>query len=530
MKDKKNILLIIADQMRFDTINALGYKDVITPNLDRLVKNGCSFTHCYSSNPVCMPARHDLLVGLPSSSHGYLENRAKPIKDYGLNTLPRVLTENNYRTCAIGKMHFYPATMHHGYSEMHLMEELPKVRENDEYAMFLKEQGKDEIQNIHGIRPALYHEPQIAQVEKPHYETTWIKDRTISWLEENGDNPFFLAVGYIKPHPPWDIPKGYEDLYKNKKVRKPIKKSRLEFDHPEDNILYGDSDSESEKERIRKAYYTSITLVDESVGEILDYLEENNLVDDTLIIFTADHGEMLGDKGYYSKELPYDGSVRVPLIMSNNDLFEPNTRNDDLVDLIDIFPTCLDATNLDIPKYLYGSSLLDTRNGKNRDYVFSASGFLSKKRFVMCQNKRYKYVYHYNGGFEELYDLLSDEKEINNIINDETKKEDVKVLRDQVLNYEKNWGPNGAVLNNKLISFDMEMFEPTFHGKYHNWSNLQFQKFIKSKDQDRKKQFLIEFEKALSQNNQQYSSPSKSWDKMFEDCLDKFSKDNLEKY
>ncbi len=530
MKKIKNVLLIIADQMRFDTINALGYDDVITPNLDRLVRNGCSFTHCYSSNPICMPARHDLLVGLPSTSHGYLENSAKPIKDYGLTTLPRIFSENQYRTAAIGKMHFYPATMHHGYSEMHLMEELPRVREDDEYAMYLKANGKEHIQNIHGIRPALYHEPQIAQVDKSLYETTWIKERTISWLDNNGENPFFLAVGYIKPHPPWDIPKGYQELYKDKKVRKSIDKSRLEFDNPEFNVLYGDNDSEEEKERIRKAYYTSITLVDESVGEILDYLEENDLIDDTLIIFTSDHGEMLGDKGYYSKELPYDASVRVPLIMSNKNLFLPNSKNDSLVDLIDIFPTCLDATNLEIPDNLYGSSLIDTSKGKDREYVFSASGFLTKKRFVMCQNKRYKYIYHYNGGLEELYDLLSDEKEIYNIINDETKKNIVKILKKQVINYENRWGPNGAVIDNDLISFKMEMFEPTLHGKYHNWSNLQFQKFIKSKDQNRKEEFLKEFKKALSHNHHQYKSPSKSWDEMFEECLEKFSNDCLEKY
>lgn len=530
MNKKKNVLLIIADQMRFDTINAFGYEDIITPNLDRLVRSGCSFTHCYSSNPVCMPARHDLLVGLPSATHGYLENREQPIKDYGLNTLPRLFSENGYRTAAIGKMHFYPATMHHGYSELHLMEELPRVREDDEYAIYLKENGKGHIQNIHGIRPALYHEPQMAQVDKSLYETTWIKNRTIKWLNDNANNPFFLAIGYIKPHPPWDIPEGYEELYKDKKVRKPIKKSRLIFDSPEDNILFGDNDSEEEKAKIRKAYYTSITLVDESVGEILDYLEDKNMVEDTLIIFTSDHGEMLGDKGYYSKELPYEGSVRVPLIISNKDLFKENSYNDDLVDLIDIFPTCLDAANLKIPNNLYGSSLLDTKIGKDREYVFSASGFLGVKRFVMCRNKKFKYIYHYNGGFEELYDLIADRCEISNLINDETKRTEIQKLREQVINYEKKWGPCGSVVDGKLVSFKMELFEPTVHGKYHNWCNFQFHKFIKCKDQDRKEEFLKEFEKALSHNNKSYSSPSKSWDEMFEKCLEKYSNDNLEKY
>jgi arylsulfatase A-like enzyme len=533
MANKTNVLLIIADQMRYDTINALGFNDVITPNLDKFVRRGCSFTHCFSSNPVCMPARHDLLLGLPSTSHGYLANQKKCIKDYGIPTLPRLFTENQYRTAAIGKMHFYPATMHHGYSELHLMEEIPRVREDDEYAMFLKKNGKGEIQNIHGVRPAIYHVPQRSQIESPLYETDWIESRTIKWLDDNNNNPFFLSVGYIKPHPPWDIPQKYEDLYKDVKIREPIKRSREFPENPDEDPWYGDCDSEEEKEKIRKAYLTTITMVDESIGKIIAHLEEKNLFDDTLIIFTSDHGEMLQDKGYYSKELPYDGAVRVPMIMCHKDTFKPGSINDDLVDLIDIFPTAIDVANIEYPSdvktELYGSSLVDTKNGKNRDYVFSASGFLGESRFVMCQNHEYKYVYHYNGGVEEMYDLKNDPSEILNIASKMADDPIMKELRIQVFNYEKKWGPEGCIDGGKLIKFPAKKIGPYVHGKYHKWANMQFQRFTELEGEERRKEFLKEFDNALICQNKKgsFSRPDETYIELFEECLNKFTKNTL---
>ncbi len=533
MDKKTNVLLIIADQMRFDTINALGFSDVITPNLDRLVKKGCSFTHAISSNPVCMPARHDLLLGLPSKYHGYLANSKQCIKDYGIPTLPRLFSENGYRTAAVGKMHFYPPMMHHGYNELHLMEEIPGKREDDEFAMSLKDAGCDEIQNIHGIRPLLYHEPQTSQVDLNLYETTWVKNRSIEWLKRNNRQPFFLNVGYIKPHPPWDIPEEYKDLYNGKEIRSAIEKSRLFPDNPLFDPIFGDCDSEEEKEKIRIAYYTSITMMDKSVGEILDYLEESNQIDDTLIIFTSDHGEMLQDKGYYSKELPYESSIRVPLIMSHKDYFKEGSINDDLVDLLDIFPTCLDVASI---KYnekslsLYGSSLVDTTSGRDREFIYSATGFLGDKRWVMCQNHEYKYIYHYNGGTEELYNLIDDKNELINIVDTMEDSEILKTLRDNVFKYERDWGAPGAIVDNKLIKFEKRLFPSTMHGKYHNWSNLQFQKFTSLEGNERREQFNKELERALKNNSGKYNSPGLDWEDLFNECLDKFTNDCLEKY
>lgn len=524
MDNKPNILIILSDQQRYDTINAAGYDYMITPNLDKLASEGCVFNLAHSSNPVCMPARHDLLFGMPSGCHGYFQNGGGPVKDYGIPTIPRIFTENGYRTAAIGKMHFHPATMHHGYSEMYLMEELPNRRQDDAYASYLKENGQEKVENIHGVRPYAYHEPQNSQVDGELYETNWIKNKTIEWLDNNGDNPFMLCVGYIKPHPPWDVEKSYKGIYKDKNIKMPIRKSRLYPNSNEYDEWYGDGDSIEEQRKIREAYYSCVTMVDDSVGKIIDHLRDIGKLDNTLIIYTSDHGEMLYDKGYYSKELPYESAVRVPMIVRYPSKFKMGSTCDALVNLIDIFPTCLDVAGLNYPSCNYkldGESLVDFYNGKEREYIISASGNLGVRRFVMCRSKRYKYIYNYNCAFEEMYDMINDPQELNNIIEKMKDTEEYKSMKNSVIEYEIKWGPDGSVENENLISFNGKMNKGTERGKYHVWSNHQFQKFYEDKE-NRIERFNYELNKAL--DGKDISFKNEEWKSDFEKGKEDYKK------
>ena len=139
--ERPNVLIIFTDQQRYDTLGAAGFDYIKTPNLDRLAKMGTVYTCAHSSNPVCMPARHDLITGLPGRAHGYYANVEEPIRNKDMPMLPEVFMNAGYRTAAIGKCHHYPARAHHGYGEMHLMEELPENRADDQYATWLKEQA-----------------------------------------------------------------------------------------------------------------------------------------------------------------------------------------------------------------------------------------------------------------------------------------------------------------------------------------------------------------------------------------------------
>ena len=152
MSAQPNFLILFTDQQRFDTINAAGYTHMKTPNLDRLVREGCIFRNAYTPNPVCVPARHSLLTGTVSRHHGFYSNGGESILDDGLPTLPRIMSDNGYFTAAVGKMHFKPARRHHGFLEMHLMEEIPGHLNDDAYAQYLKDNDRGGVRAVHGIR------------------------------------------------------------------------------------------------------------------------------------------------------------------------------------------------------------------------------------------------------------------------------------------------------------------------------------------------------------------------------------------
>ncbi|MEG0216457.1 MAG: sulfatase-like hydrolase/transferase, partial [Hungatella sp.] len=267
---KTNVLIILSDQQRYDTVHYGGYSHMLTPGLDTLAADGEYCSHAYSANPVCMPARHDLITGLPARCHGYYGNaEARSIKDYSIPTIGRIFERAGYRTAAIGKMHFSPAREHHGFGEMYLMEELPKQRQNDDYLMYLKDNGMGCIQNPHGVRPHIYHIPQESQQPDEYHGSKWVAEETIRWLDKNEEEPYMLMCGFIQPHPPWNIPKEWNKLYANAQIPNPISKSRLPFEDENKRQWFGDFDTQEQKEKIRKAYYTAISMVDQNVKKII---------------------------------------------------------------------------------------------------------------------------------------------------------------------------------------------------------------------------------------------------------------------
>lgn len=530
--DKTNVLIILSDQQRYDTIHCGGFEHMITPGLDGLAQDGEFCTHAYSGNPVCMPARHDLITGFPARVHGYYGNaEGRSIRNYSTPTLARIFSRAGYRTAAIGKMHFSPAREHHGFGEMRLMEELPKQRQNDEYLMYLKENGFGDIQNPHGVRPHIYHIPQEAQQPDEFHGTAWVAEETIRWFEENENQPFLVMCGFIQPHPPWNIPKEWNDLYKDVKIPNAIEKSRLPFEDETKSEWFGDKDTEEQKEKIRKAYYTAVSMVDRSVERILTYLKKTGKYDNTLIIFTSDHGEMLQDKGYYSKELPYDSAVRVPMIVKYPKVYEKKGLREDFVDLLDILPTCLDVCGLDYPENeqkLFGKSLL---RKEEKEYQFAATGTLPL-RWVMCCNKKYKYIYHYMGGYEELYCMEQPETQ-NLLLKKLTmeEKQQYEKLKKQAVAYEAEWGIENGVKDGTFIIVPEETIDPSVRGKFHFWSNNQMQAFYEADKYDRGLALECEMKKAVG--NFEKSGVKldavfndKVWKKQFEECYQRYTGKN----
>ena len=390
--DKPNILLLMTDQQRFDTINAAGYDFMHTPNLDRLAQDGCLYRYAYTPDPICLAARHNVLTGLPARYHGFPDNVHSSVTLQDLPTLPRILSDSGYDTRAIGKMHFRPARRHNGFLNMELMEELPNTREEDEYATYLKHVGLGHIQNIHGVRNLLYRHPQRSLIPDEHHGTKWVADRSIDYIKSNnGRQPFFLWTSWIAPHPPFDVTDRFAELYKDADLPNPrVSKTPLAA-LTQENAMLGDIPDARYLRRMREVYYAAISMVDEQVGRILDALEEIDQLENTLIIFTSDHGEFLGDYGLYQKWNPYACCARVPFIARYPKGFAPGTVVDDFVDLNDILPTVLDIAELEYPgDYpLPGESLFSQYPQKDRSWQYVEYAE-NNRRWISIRNRTHK--------------------------------------------------------------------------------------------------------------------------------------------
>lgn len=455
---KPNILLITTDQQRFDTLHCAGYDHMITPNLDALADEGCLFTNAYSPNPVCIPARHNLLTGLTAKYHGFDDNYFDESKSipYDLPTFAEILQDDRYNTVAIGKMHFQPYRAHNGFNRLLLMDEIPRFLEDDDYALYLREKGYTHLQSVHGVRHMLYMQPQESLVKEEDHGTTWVANKTIETLDTISlERPFLIWSGFIAPHPPFDVPKEYQDIYRDKEIPT-SKESKTSLSNLAlENMNIADYPNESYLRRAKECYYSTITHVDTHIGRIIQKLKEIGEYDNTLIIFTSDHGEMLGDYGTYQKFLPYDSSSRVPLIVRYPRRIAPHTIDNRLVSLNDILPTMMDAAGLKYPGAikLPGQSLLEKHTGKDEVFMEHCRG---NRRWVTICTQEFKYNYYFSLGREELFDRINDPNETTNLL--EVKPEQYESIRNnlnqRLVNYEMEYGLPNTIEDGKFVKLD----------------------------------------------------------------------------
>lgn len=462
-----NILLITTDQQRYDTIAAAGYPYMITPNLDALASDGCLFQSCCSPNPACLPARHNILTGLPAKYHTFDTNYFDDSHciPFSLPTFPQILSDHGYDTAAIGKMHFQPYRRHNGFARLELMDEIPRFQEDDDYAMYLRQNGYSSLQSIHGVRHLLYMQPQQSLVKEKDHGSAWVADRTISYLKQRSKNrPFLIWAGFIEPHPPFDVPHSYAHLYDHADLPVPSITHTGLSTLAEENKAIADNPSRQTIQRIRQLYASSITFVDHQIGRILEELKKQDILDDTLIIFTSDHGEMLGDLGTWQKFLPNRPSSCVPLILRWPGHIASGTFENRLVDLNDLMPTILDTAGLEYPDNgitLPGGSLLHMdRKDRRYQYIEHEHG---SRRWCSILDSRWHYTWYYGGGREEFFDLENDPQETENLMENSQMKEneDYQRLRRECIRMEEKWGLPGYTVHHAFKV--LEPFKPQFY-------------------------------------------------------------------
>lgn len=416
-----NVLVILTDQQRFDTIHALGNPIIRTPNLDRLVRDGTTFMSAYTPSPVCVPARHSLLTGKYPHRTGCFNNGDDMPETEA--TLPHLLQDAGYRTHAIGKMHFTPdALARRGFKSRETQEVGALARvEDDDYVSHLHGNGFDHIHDPYGPLGDMFYIPQPAQMPARFHGSQWVADRTLDFLNHlDTDQPFFLFTSFFHPHPPFSPPTPWNKLYRSQLMPFPKRSTGYEhlqtfatryFTHKygmgkgiDDNLL-----------RTIKAYYFAcISFVDFQIGRILDGLAVSGRLDTTMVIFLSDHGEMLGDYGCLTKCSMLDSAARVPLIVRYPERFERDARTDVPVSLVDVLPSVLAAVGIDNDDLdLDGEDLSDVMRMADRmvysQYANQADGL------YMALNHRWKYVYSAPDRKEFLFDRVEDPEETRNL-------------------------------------------------------------------------------------------------------------------
>ena len=398
-RSRPNILLLFADQHRGDVLGCAGDPVVRTPALDRLANEGTRFARAYTPSPVCVPARFALLTGRYPHRNGCTDN-GDPMNPK-LPTIPGLLGEAGYQTLGVGKMHFHPVRGPFGFQKLLLSEEIPANPDQDEFLRDLIAAGFSHVHEPHGVRSELYYIPQVSQLPAHLHTTWWTADRTIDFLRQrNRNRPFFVWTSFIKPHPPFDPPVPWNKLYRDWEMPLPPerpKASGLITWHMRFQNHYKRRDAGTDENllrALRAAYYASVSFVDYNIQRILDELERQGELDNTLIVYAADHGELLGDYGSFGKRCFYDPSARVPLIVRWPEKFEPGHVCQAPASLVDLLPTFLSAAGLEWEKLdVDGEPLQRVARGQaNREAIF---GQLGRKEYgvYFIFDGRFKYFY-----------------------------------------------------------------------------------------------------------------------------------------
>ncbi|MBN1670427.1 MAG: sulfatase-like hydrolase/transferase [Kiritimatiellae bacterium] len=421
MKRAPNIVLFFTDQQRFDTIHALNNPVIRTPNLDRLCREGAAFTSAYSPCPVCVPARCCMKYGRYPVHTGCYDN-GDPMPIDGRPSLMDALSAAGYRTHGIGKCHFTPdPDALRGFQSREMQEEGRRV--TDDYIRYLRDAGYGELIEPHGVRGEMYYVPQVSLLPPRLHPTQWVGDRSVAFVEgqAQGDRPWFLFSSFIHPHPPFAPPSPWHKLYRAPLMPLPKAPPDAEALHTHVNRVqnrykYRDQGIDLNLLRGMKAhYYACISFIDFQVGRVLDALAATGRLDDTLVLFTSDHGEHLGDYRCFGKRSMHDTCARVPMLARLPGRFDGGRVCDTPVSLVDVAPTllatasadgaCMQTDGVDLKEILEGSA--------TRDTVF-AQYQRAGHAIYTAVTPAWKYAYSAADDLEFLFDRVADPAETRN--------------------------------------------------------------------------------------------------------------------
>jgi len=443
-KSPPNILFLFTDQQRYDTIGALGNVLIRTPVLDRLCVEGTAFTRCYTPSPVCVPARAALASGLPPHVSGCCANGDGI--DPGVASFMQRLCEGGYQTHGVGKMHFKPDGQRlWGFDQRDTTEGA-----GSDFRRFLDANGFDHVDEPHGVQSEMYYVPQVSQLPAHLHESAWVADRSIDFLNRRDrGRPFFLWSGFVKPHPPFEAPTPWNKLYRAAQMPRPFRPADGEdlwtfWNWAQNRYKYRDQGYDVMLMRTIKAmYYASISFLDAQVGRILHALGDE--IDNTLIIFSSDHGEMLGDYGCVGKRCMLDAAARVPMLVRWPGGEAGGTRCDVPTSLLDVYPTLLTAAGVASPTVSdEGRDLHRLMNEPDDQRVVYSQVYRGGFGQFMATTRDRKYVYSEPDQRAWLFDLASDPHETHDLAHNALYADDLQRLRGALLDRHRGDDPSSV--------------------------------------------------------------------------------------
>lgn len=472
---KPNILFLMADQYRGDCLGCMGNSVIKTPNLDAIAKDGAVFTNAYTSLPSCTPARASILTGLSPWHHGML-GYSRVAKKYPFE-MPHALRDAGYYTFGIGKMHFNPQRNTHGYHKTLLDESSRGIRQGfvSDYRKWFKQQAPDLNPDVTGIGFNDYRSGVYALPEELH-PTTWTADRAVNFIEKyKKTQPFLLKVSFARPHSPYDPPKRFWDMYRDNDMPNPsvgdwAQKFAPHAEPPKNGLWYGDLGA-AQARRSRHGYYGSVTFIDEQIGRIISTLKKQGLYENTLIIFFADHGDMLGDHHHWRKTYAYEASAHIPMLLRWPKTIAPNNRRgiklSNPVELRDVLPTFLDAAGAQIPNHLDGQSMLNLVRGRTKNWrkfidLEHDTCYTQTNHWNALTDESTKYIYHAYYGTEQLFDLKKDPHETCDLASNPAHFDRLKFWRQRLIEHFAERGP-AFVSNGQLIPRPKRMLHSPFY-------------------------------------------------------------------
>ncbi len=442
--ERPNIIFIITDQQRFDTISSLGFDYMDTPHLDRLVDEGVSFTGCHVTAASCAPARASLFKGYFPHTTGILKNA-----DRWRRSWIEMLNESGYHCTNVGKMHTWPFETPLGFDERYVVENKDRYLEGryyfDEWDKALRFRGLVKQQR-ELYRKLDDYADRLGSFEwelpEDAHPDNFVGDMACWWLDTHphtDPKPLFLQIGFPGPHPPYDPVMRYAEPYLEKELPlyevsdvelenqpppfKELRDHNSKIDH--DSVIMPLKPTPEQRHRQRAYYCANVTMIDEKVGQILESLERNGYLDNSVIIFTSDHGDCLTDHGHSQKWTMYDLITKIPLIVWSPGRFPAGHVVDALCQQMDLGPTILDLAGIETPQTMEAITMLPALEGNpwnGRDYVYAEQakdGILTHADFMtMVRSKEWKLVHFLDECYGQLFNLNEDPQEVNNLWDD----------------------------------------------------------------------------------------------------------------